>query len=266
MTRFLDGLIFGGVGILTVILATDILRAGEAATGYLNAAIGVGGVAGALISGLLVVRRSLAMPLLGGAAAVAIGSLVLGFAEVLVVAIVAIVFVSAGHLILDVIATTLLQRVTTDAVRGRAVGAMMTIETVAEALGSLLLPVLVTGIGGIVVLGGAAALMVAAAVVSLVLLRPVLTRPETPFDAVVRRVAHLPLFVGASPASLERLLARLEPTPVTAGQTVIRRVTQRIGSSSWPRARSTSSSSPPTARLDTCVDSGLTPCSASSGC
>ncbi len=222
MTRFLDGLIFGGVGILTVILATDILRAGEAATGYLNAAIGVGGVAGALISGLLVLRRSLAMPLLGGAAAVAIGSLVLGFAEVLVVAIVAIVFVSAGHLILDVIATTLLQRVTTDAVRGRAVGAMMTIETVAEALGSLLLPVLVTGIGGIVVLGGAAALMVAAAVVSLVLLRPVLTRPETPFDAVVRRVAHLPLFVGASPASLERLLARLEPTPVTAGQTVIR--------------------------------------------
>ncbi len=222
MTRFIDGLIFGGVGILTVILATDILRAGEAATGYLNAAIGVGGVAGALISGLLVLRRSLAMPLLGGAAAVAIGSLVLGFAEVLVVAIVAIVFVSAGHLILDVIATTLLQRVTTDAVRGRAVGAMMTIETVAEALGSLLLPVLVTGIGGIVVLGGAAALMVAVAVVSLVLLRPVLTRPETPFDAVVRRVAQLPLFVGASPASLERLLARVEPTPVTAGQTVIR--------------------------------------------
>ncbi len=222
MMRFVDGLIFGGVGILTVILATDILRAGEAATGYLNAAIGVGGVAGALISGLLVLRRSLAMPLLGGAAAVAIGSLVLGFAEVLVAAIVAIVFVSAGHLILDVIATTLLQRVTTDAVRGRAVGAMMTIETVAEALGSLLLPVLVTGIGGVVVLGGAAALMVAVAVVGLVLLRPVLTRPETTFDAVVRRVAQLPLFVGASPASLERLLAKLEPLTVTAGQTVIR--------------------------------------------
>lgn len=222
MMRFVDGLIFGGVGILTVILATDILQAGEAATGYLNAAIGVGGVAGALISGLLVLRRSLAMPLLGGAAAVAIGSLVLGFAEVLVAAIVAIVFVSAGHLILDVIATTLLQRVTTDAVRGRAVGAMMTIETVAEALGSLLLPVLVTGIGGVVVLGGAAALMVAVAVVGLVLLRPVLTRPETTFDAVVRRVAQLPLFVGASPASLERLLAKLEPLTVTAGQTVIR--------------------------------------------
>ncbi|MBA3234542.1 MAG: MFS transporter [Chloroflexi bacterium] len=222
MTRFVDGLIFGGVGILTVILATDILQAGEAATGYLNAAIGVGGVAGALISGLLVLRRSLAVPLLGGAAAVAIGSLLLGFAEVLVAAIVAIVFVSAGHLVLDVIATTLLQRVTTDAVRGRAVGAMMTIETAAEALGSLLLPVMVTGIGGIVVLGGAAALMVAVAGLALVLLRPVLTRPESPFDAIVRRVAQLPLFTGVSPASLERVLGQLEPLPVMAGQTVIR--------------------------------------------
>lgn len=222
LTRFLDGVIFGGIGILTVILATDILQAGEAATGYLNAAIGVGGVAGALISGLLVLRRSLAMPLLGGAAAVAIGSLLLGFADVLVAAIVAIVFVSAGHLVLDVITTTLLQRVTTDAVRGRAVGAMMTIATVAEALGSLLLPVLVTGIGGVAVLGGAAALMIVATGLGLVLIRPALTRPETPFEAIVRRVAPLPLFVGASPAGLERVLGQLEPMPVTEGQTVIR--------------------------------------------
>lgn len=222
LTRFLDGVIFGGVGILTVVLATDILQAGEAATGYLNAAIGVGGVAGALMSGLLVLRRSLATPLLGGAAAVALGSLLLGFADVLVAAIVAIVFVSAGHLVLDVITTTLLQRVTTDAVRGRAVGAMMTIATVAEALGSLLLPVLVTGIGGVAVLGGAAALMVVAAGLGLVLIRPALTRPETAFEAIVRRVAQLPLFVGASPAGLERVLGQLEPMPVTAGQTVIR--------------------------------------------
>ena len=39
---------YGGVSILLVILATDVYHAGEAATGYLNAAIGVGSVAGAL--------------------------------------------------------------------------------------------------------------------------------------------------------------------------------------------------------------------------
>src|SRR5688500_8641332 len=34
----------GGLGVLTVVLAVDVLRAGEAGTGYLNAATGVGGV------------------------------------------------------------------------------------------------------------------------------------------------------------------------------------------------------------------------------
>ena len=39
----------GGVGILTVILAFDILGLGEAATGYLNAAIGFGGILGGVV-------------------------------------------------------------------------------------------------------------------------------------------------------------------------------------------------------------------------
>jgi MFS family permease len=66
--RSIDYLIYGGVGVLTVILATDILHAGEAATGYLNAAIGIGGVTGAIVSGALVLRRSLAVPVIAGAA------------------------------------------------------------------------------------------------------------------------------------------------------------------------------------------------------
>ena len=41
---------------MTVIIAIDVLRQGDAATGYLNAAIGVGGVIGAVVSGALVLR------------------------------------------------------------------------------------------------------------------------------------------------------------------------------------------------------------------
>ena len=44
----------------------------------------------------------------------------------------AIVLVSGGHLVLEVTGATLLQRVTTDAVRGRAVGLMMTVDTGAD--------------------------------------------------------------------------------------------------------------------------------------
>ena len=51
------GFAIGGIGILTVVLATRQLGAGEDGTGYLNAAIGVGGLLGAIGSGLVVVRR-----------------------------------------------------------------------------------------------------------------------------------------------------------------------------------------------------------------
>ena len=111
---------------LTVIIATDVLTAGEAATGYLNAAVGIGGVTGAIVAGALVLRRSLRRPMLLGAAVMAVGCAILGLATELVVAMAAIVLVSAGHLVLEVTGATLLQRVTTDAVRGRAVGLMMT--------------------------------------------------------------------------------------------------------------------------------------------
>lgn len=221
LVRFVDGAVYGGVGVLTVVLATDILHAGDAATGYLNAAIGIGGVTGALASALLVLRRSLAAPLLAGAAVVALGSFALGLAAALLAAMIAIVLISAGHLILDVIGTTLLQRVTTDEVRGRAVGAMVTVETLAEAVGSLVLPVLVTGVGG-VVLGIGGLLMLGAAALGLVLIGGAVTRPASPFEGVVGRVAQLPLFAGTSPAGLELALRRLQPLPVESGATVIR--------------------------------------------
>lgn len=220
--RFIDGVIFGGVGVLTVVLATDILDAGADATGYLNAAIGIGGVAGAVVSGVLVLRRNLAGPLLAGAVVLAAGALALGFADALVVAMLAIVLVSAGHLALEVLAATLMQRVTTDAVRGRAVGALVTVETLAEGVGSFLLPVLAIGIGAAAVLGALAALMVAAALAGLALIGGAATRAPTAFEATIARVAKLPLLAGATASSLEAALDRLVAVPVRAGEAVVR--------------------------------------------
>ncbi len=60
------GFAFGGLSVLTVVLATTAYHAGEEATGYLNAAIGVGGLVAAVASGALMLRPSLAPPLIGG--------------------------------------------------------------------------------------------------------------------------------------------------------------------------------------------------------
>lgn len=219
--RGIDYLIYGGVGVLTVILATDVLRAGEAATGYLNAAIGIGGVTGAIVSGALVLRRSLAVPVIGGAVVLAIGAFILGAATELVVAMVAIVLVSAGHLVLEVIAATLLQRVTSDAVRGRAVGAMMTIDTVAEAAGSFLLPVLVAAIGTGIVFGVLGVVMLLLTVLGLVLIGGAVVRPLRPYEDTIGRVLRLPLFSGVSGSAMEAALERFEPVEVRAGDVII---------------------------------------------
>jgi MFS family permease len=220
--RIVDYLIFGGIGTLTVILATDILRAGPEATGYLNAAVGIGGVAGAVVAAGLVLRRSLRIPVLAGAIVVALGAALTGLAPVLVAAMVAIVLVSGGHFVLEVVAATIMQRVTTDAMRGRAVGSLMTVNAVAEAAGSFTIPVLVTAFGAAVVLGGAGVALLVASGVGLALIGASISRAPTAVEATVGRVVRLPLFSGVSNAAVERSLDRFLARSVRAGEVVVR--------------------------------------------
>lgn len=214
--------VFGGVGMLTVIVAIDILEAGEAATGYLNSAIGVGGLVGALASGVLVLRRRLAMPLVAGSLALGVGAILVGLSSTLGFAMAAIAVVSAGNLVLDVVTLTILQRVTTDEVRGRALGIVLTASTLAEAAGSLALPLLVVAVGAGLALGVGGVAMGVAAVLALVLIGPALTRPASAFEASLAAVARLPIFAGVPPAGLEAALGHLVAVPVASGDVVIR--------------------------------------------
>ena len=219
--RSVDYAIVGGVSMLTVIIATDVLTAGEAATGYLNAAVGIGGVIGAIVAGALVLRRSLRRPMLVGAAVMAVGCAILGLATELVVAMAAIALLSAGHLVLEVTGATLLQRVTTDAVRGRSVGLMMTVDTGAEAAGSFIVPVLVAVFGTAAVLGVSGVAMLVAIVVGVALIGPSITRQLNVHEATLGRVLGLPLFAGVSNAGVERVLEQLVEVPMAAGDVVI---------------------------------------------
>ena len=67
------GFVFGGLGVLTVIIVVKQLGLDEAATGFLNAAVGVGGILGAVASGAFVIRSGLRVPLLVGSIALAAG-------------------------------------------------------------------------------------------------------------------------------------------------------------------------------------------------
>jgi len=214
--------VMGGVSVLTVIFATDILGAGESATGLLNTAIGVGGVTGAVVSGALVLRRRLVAPLVLGIVATGIGAMVLGASGFLLAAMTGIAVAAAGNLVLEVITTTIYQRVTPDAIRGRGLGVLLTVSTLAECVGAITLPFIVATWGPWPALGLVGFVVAALGVLGVVLIGPAATRPESPFDAILARVARLPLFIGVHAGNLEHALSRLIELPVGAGTAVIR--------------------------------------------
>ena len=208
LIQFVIGFFDGGIQALTVILAVTVLNAGEQANGFLNAAIGVGGLIGAVVSGVLVLRRQLARPLLAGAFLVSVGAAALGAFPVLGIALLAIGLTAAGSIVLDVVLTTVFQRLVPDELRGRAFGVLMTLNTVSAAVGAFVLPILVVNVGALPALGAAGGAILLASIVGLGLLGGSTTRPASPFEATLARAAALPLFAGVPAARLEAALGQ----------------------------------------------------------
>ncbi len=215
------GFVFGGLGVLTVVIATDILHEGAVGTGALNAAIGIGGLVGALAAGVLVLRRRLALPLVAGGVAMVVGIAALGLTSSLALAAVALAAACLGSSIVDIVSLTLLQRLVPDAARGRAIGVIETISIGAYAAGSLVLPIAAAPLGLPLLLAACAAACLASIAAGVLILGPGAGRESTISPAAARFVG-LPVFAGLSPARLEAAAMRLRPEHVPAGTVVIR--------------------------------------------
>jgi len=222
VVQLMAGFLGGGFQVITVILAIDVLNAGEAANGYLNAAIGIGGLLGAIGAGALVLRRGLGLPLLVGAVITGLGAIVLGAASTLTFALVAIGVAAAGTLIIDVVTTTIFQRLVPDELRGRGVGVLMAVTTLTGAAGAFLLPVLLTSLGPFQSLGGVGVATIVLTVVGLAMIGTAADRAPTPYEATIARVITLPLFTGVPASRLEAAMRKVVEVPVTAGETVVR--------------------------------------------
>ena len=219
--NLVGGFVFGGLGVLTVVIAIDVLQQGEAATGYLNAAVGVGGLVGAIGSGVLVLRRRLGPPLVAGGLVLALGLIFLGSSGSLLPALLAMAVASAGDLVMEVVATTLFQRVVPDEIRGRAYGIMHTITVSAYAAGSLLMPIAAGVTSIVVVLAGAGIAMAAAVVIGVLLVGTAAIGAAT-LDPVRATLLRVPVFSGLPPARLDLAAQRAEMRTVEPDEVVIR--------------------------------------------
>jgi MFS family permease len=209
----------GGLSVLTVILAINVLGAGEAGTGYLNAAVGVGGVLAGVAGGSLL-ARPLRIPLLAGGLIGGVGLAGLGLSGSLPIAMLTIGIAVAGVLLLEIVTTTLVQRAVPDELRGRAVGVIQTSSAILYSLGSLLMPVLAGVYGTAPVLVAAAGLLVVGAVTALGLGGR--AAGAAPLPAGTAALLGHPIFGGLPVPRLEAVARQLVEVPMTAGQVVIR--------------------------------------------
>jgi MFS family permease len=220
LINIVSGFVFGGLSVMTVILAFDVFGVGDAGTGLLNSAVGVGGIVGAVVAGALVLRRRLGPPLAVGALVVGLSVAALGQLEAFSLALVAMAIASAGSLLVEIVTTTLFQRIVPDAIRGRALGTMETVSVLAYAAGSFVLPVAGAGQPGAVLLGSGIAMGVAGVLTTLLLGRYALQEPA--IDPARRRLAEVDLFAGLPPARLEAAMRAAVVVDVPAGEVVIR--------------------------------------------
>jgi hypothetical protein len=212
--------LWGALDVLLVVLALDALSMGQSGVGFLNAAIGAGGIVGALLTVLLIGRVHLAGPfgaglLLWGGALAAIGLLPLPLVALLLLALAGI-----GRVVMDVAGRTLLQRVSPDALLSRVFGVLEGIDNASLALGSIVAPALLA-------LAGTRGAFIAAGV-ALITFTALSWRRLLRTDAAgivrPRELAALmgvPFFTSLPGPALERLAAALIPVTARPGTQII---------------------------------------------
>jgi MFS family permease len=224
-TRLLFGLVIaqtfvrGCLNVLIVVAVFQVLDGTAADVGYLTAAIGVGGLVGALG----------AMALEGKRLAVVFGLALVFWGVPLVLiaprpdflaAVVLLAVVGAANSVEDVAVFTLLQRIVPDDILTRVLGVLWGLAMGAVALGSIAAPVLVE------LLGARTAFVAVGAILPLLALlaygRLVEIDDAVAPAAELDLISDVPMFAPLSIAAKERIAARLVPVTVAAGRQVIR--------------------------------------------
>lgn len=211
-------------GMLTVCLvsaAVSTLGLGRAGVGALNAAIGAGGLVGAMLAFGLVGRRRLAPTFALGLVGWGVPIVLIGLFPQPVLAVVLLAALGISNAALDVSGFTLLQGTVPDRARAAVLGVFEGLIGLTVAIGGVVASALVDRFdvqGALVVTG---ALLPALALV----LWPRLSRLDDQLivpDAQLRLLQGVPMFEPLSLAVMEQLAGALVPVRFEAGDEIIR--------------------------------------------
>ena len=207
----------GALTTFLAILAIEVLGMGDAGVGVLGAAIGLGGIAGALgalaIGGdrRLAVVFAIALFLWGAPIAV------IGFVPVTLVAIVALGVVGVGNALIDVSGLTLLQRGTSNRARSAVFAVLEVVASASVSIGAIVASLLIgsLGIERALVLTGLSLPVVA--VIGWPLVRRLDTEGVVP-ERQASLLRGIPLFAMLPLAALERVATGMREVRFVAGE------------------------------------------------
>jgi MFS family permease len=213
-------IVAGALEVLLVVVAFQLLDSGDSAVGWLNAAVGIGGVVGVVAVAALAGRKRLAGDF-------GLGILLWGAPLVLVAVwpnygftLFLFGVIGLANTLVDVTGMTLLQRSADDEVLGRVFGIFESLVLGTIALGALVAPGIVSALGA------------EGALIATGLFLPVLLVPLWPslrrVDASARVPAEavevlraIPIFAPLPPVTLERLALAATEFRVPPSATVV---------------------------------------------
>ena len=211
----------GALDVLLVVLAVQQLGIGTAGFGFLNAAIGAGGIVGLIIPARLVGHEHLSRPFLAGIAGWSLALALVGVLPAIIPAFVFLGLAGAGRNVMDVAGRTLLQRTVPDQVLSRVLGVLEGLYNISIGIGAVLasLVILALGLRGTFIAAG----------LVLAILAGLSLGPLSAFDRTaprpgrsLERARAVALFAPLDGVVLERLAAAFAPLRLPAEAVIIR--------------------------------------------
>jgi Cyclic nucleotide-binding domain/Major Facilitator Superfamily len=215
-------LVRGVLVTLIVVASLELLDMGDTGVGLLNAAIGLGGLVGALAALGLGGGKRLGVVFVASLACWGLPLILVGLWPVAALALAAFFVVGISNSVLDISGFTLVQREVRNEDRVTAFGVMEGLFGVSALVGSLLAPALIAVLGGRGTFIAAGALL---PVLALATWRPI-ARGAASTARTAERLALLrqnPLFAPLPLTALDRLAESMTPRSFARGEVLMRK-------------------------------------------
>jgi MFS family permease len=212
-------LVAGALNVLIVVSALQLLDLGEEGVGFLNSAVGIGGLVGAIVSAALIGRR-LTSNFLLGILLWGVPIALIGIFPHPATALLFLALVGLGNTLVDVSAFTLLQRAVPDDVLARVFGAVQGLWVGTIGVGSIVAPLLIAALdvrGALLVTGALLPIL------ATLLRRRLVDLDQVPVpEEELARLRSIEIFAPLPQPVLETLAGALVPVRVEAGREVFR--------------------------------------------